>query len=120
MRALLALGVLVAVAACGGGGEAAGGPPARPSSADVATGVVHDGSGAPVGGVLVAAASLDVPAQAVPELAVVSDAAGRYAWPAVLAPGRYALRAETADGPAVAELTVSPGTVVPLDLHVRR
>lgn len=137
-RLLLPVGLLL-LAACGAGDDdrlrAAGGPataasapveapasPARPGAGDASRGVVRDASGAPVPGVMVRAVSLATPAQAVPELAVMSDAEGRYAWPAVLSPGPYELRAETPDGPAVARVQVRPeagASVVDLRAPVR-
>jgi hypothetical protein len=46
-------------------------------------------AGKPVEGLLVTAASLDVPTKPIPELAVLTGADGRYFWP--LSPGRYRL-----------------------------
>ena len=69
-------------------------------------GTVRAPDGAPVPGVLVAATSIDSPARAVPELAVMTDAAGTYEWP--LQPGRYRLEATVAGvGAASAEVTVA-------------
>lgn len=54
-------------------------------------GAVRTGDGGPLPGVLVVPVSLDDPAVAVPELAVVTDAGGSYRWD--LPAGRYELRA---------------------------
>ncbi len=84
-----------------------------------ATGVVRNASGAPVAGVTVSASSLDSPNKGVPELAVMSNSAGRYSWPAVLAPGTYELRAETPDGPSVASVEIRTGATTTADLYFR-
>jgi hypothetical protein len=128
--------VLVMSAGCGRGGEVASGgdggtgsQPMRnvddhpvsgpagdeqPAVGDAAAGtvagavhgVVRAPDGHPVPGVLVAATSIDVPSRAVPELAVVTDAAGAYEWP--LQPGRYRLEATVAGvGSASAEVAVT-------------
>lgn len=94
--------------------EATPSPPAA-----VATGVVRDASWAPVPNVMVGATSLDSPSKGVPELAVFSDSAGRYSWPAVLAPGTYELRAQTPDGPSVARVDVRAGVTATVDLRYR-
>ncbi len=84
-----------------------------------ATGVVRNASGGPVAGVTVSASSLDTPTKGVPELAVMSNSAGRYSWPAVLAPGTYELRAETPDGPSVARVEIRTGATTTADLYFR-
>jgi hypothetical protein len=125
---LLAVGLLlVAVAGCGSDGTASPGTPGVPvvtapsplpatAPASAASGVVRDAAGRPVAGVLVAAVGDAGP---VPDLAVVTDAEGRYTWPAVLAPGSYELRAQTADGPATGTAVVAPGASAQVDLEVR-
>ncbi|MDP9432393.1 MAG: carboxypeptidase-like regulatory domain-containing protein [Actinomycetota bacterium] len=65
------------------------------------------------------ASSLDTPSKGVPEPAVMSNSAGRYSWPAVLAPGTYELRAETPDGPSVARVEIRTGATTTADLYFR-
>jgi Carboxypeptidase regulatory-like domain len=72
-------------------------------------------SGDPVAGARITARSLDRPAGPVPEIAILSDADGRFAWP--LRPGRYRLTAMVAGGEiAAATAVVEPGRVTTLEL----
>jgi hypothetical protein len=61
--------------------------PARPGPG--VAGVVRAASGKPVSGVAVVAQSLDKPSPAIPDIAITTDAAGRYLW--LLRPGNYEL-----------------------------
>lgn len=79
-----------------------------------AAGVVRDGSGKPVAGVMIEAMA-EPGTSPVPELAILSDRQGRFLWP--LQPGTYRLRANSG-GPPVT-VTVTPGSVVAVDLIVR-
>lgn len=108
MRRSTGLLILVLVlAACQPGGESPTSGDSPSSSAVVATavhGVVQDASGKPVTGVMVAAVSTDMPARAVPELAVVTDPAGLFEWP--LPPGRYRLEVTVESRRAAADVEV--------------
>jgi hypothetical protein len=78
-------------------------------------GVITDPTGAPIADARIVATSLDEPARPVPDIAILSDADGRFAWP--LAPGRYRLTAllgERTVANTVAELTA--GTVTAAQL----
>ena len=78
-------------------------------------GVLTDASGSPIADARIVATSLDEPARPVPDIAILSDAAGRFAWP--LAPGRYRLTAllgEREVASTVAEVTA--GTVTAAQL----
>jgi Carboxypeptidase regulatory-like domain len=82
-----------------------------------AAGVVLDRSGQPVVGALVEPKSLDEPAKPIPELAVVTDAQGRYEWH--LQPGRYELVARMGDrSSSAAPVVVTPGETAQADLTV--
>jgi hypothetical protein len=104
--------------------------PTRPASADESgptvvpleqsvTGQIKDGDGSAVAGASVLAASVDVNGPAIPELAIVSDASGRYEWP--LPPGRYELTV-VADGyeRVSKRVAVRAGQVARLDFLVNR
>jgi Carboxypeptidase regulatory-like domain len=68
-----------------------------------------------VAGARITARSLDRPAGPVPEIAILSDADGRFAWP--LRPGRYRLAAVVAGREIVAATAVvEPGRVTTLEL----
>ena len=72
-------------------------------------------SGDPVAGARITARSLDRPAGPVPEIAILSDTDGRFAWP--LRPGRYRLAAVVAGREiAAATAVVEPGRVATLEL----
>lgn len=119
--ALLAAGLLM-IAACD---DAASGPdrPVRSAGhatapAEIAQGVVgrvHNATGQPVAGARITAQSLDQPTRPIPEIAILSDADGRFVWP--LRPGRYRLAA-VVDGRELAteEATVEPGQVARVEL----
>jgi hypothetical protein len=73
-------------------------------------GVLTDPTGSPIADARIVATSLDEPARPVPDIAILSDADGRFAWP--LAAGRYRLTAllgEREVASTVAEVTA--GTV---------
>ena len=133
---LLVLTVLTA--ACGGddgtvesrsatSGDGAGGGGDEPRSSDdpstgtgLVTGVsgtVRSAGGAPVTGALVVPVSADQPPQAVPEMAVMTDASGGYVWS--LRPGAYDVTV-TAEGhePATRHVVVSDGQTAPLDFEL--
>ena len=64
----------------------------RPAGLTIKEGVsgqITDNDGKAVAEATVLAASVDVNGPAIPEIAIVSDASGRYQWP--LRPGRYEL-----------------------------
>ncbi len=95
-------------------------PAARASQPPYAvTGVVRDTEGRPVPGANVALASLDQPANAVPEIAVRTDGAGRYQWPASVPPGRYRVQATTSAGTASADVDLPATGRVRADLTLR-
>lgn len=132
---VLAVGLAAAalLGGCGGGdaGVAAGagdgetpvtGSPGAPTGPGVAgqgsaAGVVRDGSGAVVAGVLVVPVSLDEPANAVPERAVVTGADGTYRWE--LPAGKYELGA-LRDGEQLGStrVEVAAGRTVTADIDV--
>lgn len=90
---------------------------ARPSTsraADGVSGTVRDGRGRPVAGVLVQAAA-EPGSPPVPDLAIVTDQAGRFDWP--LRPGTYRLSAGPS-GTAV-RVTVRAGSAAHVDLVTR-
>lgn len=75
--------------------------------------------GQPVEGAFVQARSLGKSGAPVPDIAILSDSRGRYAWP--LLPGSFELSV-SADGhqPAKGRVTVKPGAVVTLDFSLKR
>lgn len=91
------------------------------SSALVATavyGIVRTPDGQPAVGVVVSATSLDEPARAIPELAVVTDDQGTYEWP--LRPGRYRLSAGASNGVLThIEFTVNDGVRYRADIDLK-
>lgn len=94
-------------------------PPGRPSLAPSADGQgvegrITDSRGRPIAGALVVPKSLDEPSPPIPEIAIVSDEEGRYAWR--LPPGRYqiSVSAEGYRG-AAKQAVVRPGEVTRLD-----
>ncbi len=91
----------------------------RPVQRTGATGHVRTPEGAPVGGALIAARSLDEPPKPIPEIGILSTADGSYLWP--LRPGRYELT-PTLDGRRgeAGEVVVVAGTVSTLDLTMPR
>lgn len=82
-------------------------------------GRVTDTQGRPIAGALVVPKSLDEPSPPIPEIAVVSDEEGRYAWR--LPPGRYqiSVSAEGYRG-AVKEAVVRAAQVTRLDFALER
>lgn len=83
------------------------------------SGSVRDDAGKPVGGAMVVPRSLQRPGPAIPELAILTDDSGRYAWP--LPPGSYELTV-TADGHQVAQRrgSVTEGSLTTLDFVLHR
>jgi hypothetical protein len=77
-------------------------------------GTITGPNGRRIAGALVTPQSVDVPAKAVPELAVLSDDDGRYEW--TLDPGKYEITV-SADGyqTQTKNVTVEPGDAAPLD-----
>lgn len=88
--------------------------PSAPRAADGVSGTVRDGRGRPVAGVLVEA-SAEPGSPPVPDLAIVTDQAGRFDWP--LRPGTYRLSAGPS-GTAV-RVTVRAGSAAHVDLVTR-
>jgi hypothetical protein len=137
-RTVLFVLVVVLLAACGQESVASGGDPQQTDDATVTneqpvtnatsdpggppvggtvTGVVVNGAGQPVNGVVIEAKSLDQPPQAIPEMVVVTDAQGRYMWP--LKPGRYELAARAADrSSSTAQVVVTAGETAQANLTV--
>lgn len=80
-------------------------------------GTVRTATGAAVSGATVVPKSVDDPANPVPEMLVVTDASGRYAWS--LPPGRYELTVQpppgAAGGPVTRPVTVVAGATTTLD-----
>ena len=75
-------------------------------------------SGRPIATAQITAQSLDQPTRPIPEIAILSDADGRFIWS--LRPGRYRLAA-LVDGHEVAavETAVEPGRVTNVELSAR-
>lgn len=93
-----------------------------PSSSPIvpaAYGIVRNGDGNPIDGVMVNVASLDDPPRAIPELAVITSGLGAYEWP--LAPGKYRIYA-TADniGTDSVEIIIVDGVRARADLDLTR
>ena len=82
----------------------------RPTEGVVGRVVLVDGQ--PLAGAWIVAHSLDDPARPIPDLAILSDASGRFVWP--LRAGRYRLAA-LVDGQeiAAASVVVQTGQVTP-------
>jgi len=80
-------------------------------------GTVSDASGAPLGALLVEAAPADAATPPVPELAIFTDAQGRYYWP--LRAGFYRVRVDHAGRSAEARVRVPQDAVARLDLTLR-
>lgn len=75
--------------------------------------------GYPVEGAFIQARSLGASGPPVPDIAILSDSQGRYAWQ--LLPGTYELSV-TAEGyrPATGRVTVKPGQVITLNFSLKR
>jgi hypothetical protein len=124
-RAVLgAIALLTVWTGSGGcqGKDAPVGVPARdgaPAPIDEGVaGLVLGAAGRPLVGVVVTARSLDHPARAIPEIAIVTGADGRYAWP--LRPGRYEIGVSVrGHRPAALAVVVQPGRVTPADLRLQ-
>jgi hypothetical protein len=110
---------VLALAACGGGAGGAGSPqpvsgstsPAGAPAAAVGRveGVVVDGAGRPVPGALVVPRAADAQTPGVPEIAVHTDARGRFTWS--LRPGSYELVAQLGERrTAPVAVMVKPGS----------
>ena len=85
--------------------------------AEGAVGRLVTPSGDPVAGAQITVRSLDRPAGPVPEIAILSDKDGRFAWP--LPPGRYRLAAVVEGREiAIATVTVEPGRVTTVTLKL--
>jgi hypothetical protein len=121
-RAVVLVGVLVTIAACGTEpGSAPPGSAPRPVSgagttprpvAETVRGQVHDRAGAPVRGALVVPSPAGAGTPAVPEIAVLSDARGGWTW--TLPPGSYAVVARLGDRVSEpVDLTVTAGRLSP-------
>jgi hypothetical protein len=91
----------------------------NPAVAQGLSGSVRNESGEPVVGALVVPRSLQSAGPAIPELAILSNEAGRFAWP--LQPGPYELTV-TAEGyePARGRGDVTQGKVTTIDFVLRR
>ncbi|WP_436638588.1 carboxypeptidase-like regulatory domain-containing protein [Microbaculum sp. FT89] len=78
-------------------------------------GTVRSPAGAPIPGAVIVARSLDTPTKAIPEIAIVTNENGSFAWP--LRPGRYEL-APMLDGRRgdFRPVAVAPKSVTRLDL----
>lgn len=131
VSSLLMTGCGSAAAGGGLGGVAAGGPDdavstgtqptdPRATSRGVASfqGTVTDALGRPVSGAMLQAISLASPPLPVPELAVITDARGHYAWHG-LRPGPYAVSVSRGAEAAHTQLIVVDGQVTVADLVLR-
>lgn len=82
-------------------------------------GVLRSYDGRAVPDVMITATSLDDPARAVPEIAVMTNADGRFEWP--LTPGRYRLSADTETlGHTQVELDVTRDNTAAVELTFNR
>lgn len=93
--------------------------PAPTAGGQGVEGRITDTQGRPIAGALVVPKSLDEPSPPIPEIAIVSDEQGRYAWR--LPPGRYqiSVSAEGYRG-AVKEAVVRAGQATRLDFALER
>jgi hypothetical protein len=126
---LVGTGLMMTAASAPAGGEgaqdldqpvgSAAGATAPAEITEGAVGHLVNSSGRPVADAQIAAQSLDQPARPVPEIAILSDAQGRFVWR--LRPGRYRLAA-IVDGRevAAATMTVAPGRVTTVELSAAR
>jgi hypothetical protein len=94
-------------------------PAANTRSGGIVEGRITDAAGNPIAGVLVMPASSAKPPEAVPEIAVLTDAQGRYTWH--LSPGPYTFTV-THEGyaPATQQIVVKPDQPVKLDLALQK
>jgi hypothetical protein len=94
-------------------------PAANTRSGGIVEGRVIDAAGNPIAGILVMPASTANPPEAVPEIAVLTDAQGRYKWN--LSPGPYTFTF-TREGyaPAMQKIVVKPDQPVKLDLTLQK
>lgn len=129
-RRIAVLGGLCVAAIVFANGAAASASPHNAEQAAVAdkgaatfkqgfSGTVRDEAGKPVAGALVVPRSLERVGPPIPELAILTDGSGRYAWP--LRPGSYEL-VVTAEGHHVAQRrgSVTQGTLTTLDVVLGR
>ena len=92
MRFFAILALLCAAGSAAGAGMDSPLSSDGPSMSTVAQGVlgvVTTADGAPIAGVFVAATALDASSGPIPDIGIVTDATGRFAWP--MKPGRYRL-----------------------------
>lgn len=81
-------------------------------------GTVRTTDGNPVANANITVASTDDPPKAIPEIAVLTDANGRYEWP--LTPGRYRISVTVDNkGTATGDTDIIVGTEPVLDLIIR-
>lgn len=118
MRPLVLLvGAVLALAACGGGGAGSpepvsGSTPAKGPAVGRVDGAVADRAGRAVQGALVVPRPADAQTPGVPEIAVQTDARGRFTW--TLQPGSYELVAQLGDRrTAPVAVTVKAGSSPP-------
>jgi hypothetical protein len=125
LRLAIWLGLILMTACAAASGEPRAGPDepvessavtAEPGAiAEGVAGLVTNAAGRPVAGALIAVTSMDAPGQPIPDIAILTDAAGRFVWP--LRPGRYRVAA-VLDGReiAVATASVERGSVATIRL----
>ncbi|MDQ2995506.1 MAG: carboxypeptidase regulatory-like domain-containing protein [Chloroflexota bacterium] len=94
-------------------------PAVTTPSGSIVQGRITDAMGNPIAGVLVMPVSTVNPPQAVPEIAVLTDAQGRYTWN--LSPGAYTFTL-TREGYALASqpIVVKPDQPVKLDVTLQK
>lgn len=131
----IALVVEIFAAILATSGDAAAASPHNPTSAPINndqplnpvaptldqgfSGSVRDETGQPIAGALIVPRSLQTPAPAIPELAILSDLTGRYTWP--LPPGDYELTVTAEDYETVQQRgSIVEGAVTTLDIGLTR
>jgi hypothetical protein len=96
-------------------------PAAEPTTPKIEgiAGKITDSDGRPVAGASVQPESLDEPSTPIPEIAIVSESDGRYAWR--LAPGTYEISVSAEGYRGIAKkATVKAGQQVTLDFKLKR
>jgi hypothetical protein len=89
------------------------------SLAEGVNGQIRDGAGAAVAGAMIVPRSLDADGPPIPEVAILSDADGRYAWP--LRPGRYEISVVIDGEKRLSRpVAVKPGETATLDFVLQR